>query len=1349
MADKRPQRTRSHEIEDLARGSFFEKKPAQWASNESRADYGWDILVTIPSAPQRVGDDFFVQLKGSDTVNYLSQTKELSHPLEVTTVNWLLAKPIPTMLAVCDVVASGKPIYWVWLRDAVERLQIINPAWKEQDTVTIRIPLVNTFNAESFASIEDEVKAQHELTRFGRELFRAVGNQSVGSVIEIERSDRTFQEQRHVLTRLHKVGLIGITETDQYLEAEVLTEPDLKLKEKVREVSILVSAYQEAAAARILDDVKDDIPTAPVAVKAAYTNCRAVLALHSGRDDEALGLFLAASALRPDDSKYAANVLATEYKIALISKNSVPADWDDRLSKLLDKTPDNETAIRLRAARLATAENLETAEQYLKQSVLWGEKKREALTTLAELYREQGKLDGALEVIEEAEKESTPGRDDALLFSLKGGLLLDKAVGLRTEDREEVLRGFGPANLDIGKLRASADAYLEACRLFTAQGYPQISETTFINAATVLQLLGEHDTVKRLSRSFLELHPDSGLVHESLAISLWQSGDPVTAVAHSRTAFKARPDTSQYYINYLVVLLATEDYEQLLQEASERQKSGFRSNREEHFTRAVSAIAYAEKGTFNLAEEQVKLLFESEESYADAVGAEIAVSRRRGIGDTELASLLRNHLKKSPDDPYILTILAHHLLPPSEATADELIRCLNVIREHRQLSPDEIFVLGRAYLVKDALDDAERVFRSGRVRFANDHRFVLELAHVAVSKGDEESAYNIMADCIKGVGTDPVHYWNLGLLARITGRLGESISILQKALSKERDPVVIRKIHFLLFDSKRRQGASAKELLRHVISFGELTKGDPDEEARFLMMAFLIPSDAQEFEDPEVREWAQKIRARLESFVTAHPKSRALRRLTLPQGTSDENQGLYFLAEVIALQLPQILASVQIELSARGRPFPLVFRKKFLGHGQSIFDYWELCTRSTEFSHAIHIWYEASDFAAELDAVTLTEPVCVDISALLTLQALGLLDDLQGIFPEIVLSRGTVRAIRGELTGLGNPHRMAIQLDAWLKANRTKLRIRPAYGVQDFESQPEGSYVWNGTIWTPVQKSFAQLLGDGVGESVIVAQNTGTALYCDDVAVRITATNEYHIPSFSTLALMNLLQSKKRISVANEAECLAKLITLNFRHVRFSANHLNDRLLKLLVSQERPIKVASLNADAILGVFLRQFGDREITDLSLIQVASDWWATLIGDNRIPDDIAAGLIASLTYKLSQRTLDNVLEGVAKNRPTYRIAIIWAFFMIRLYSSRKEDALPRVWSTLKTAATELASNEKELNHLLYEVIPIALYQMITKATYLDDNQKTIALVSIPQKFDPADRERFEAKISKLLF
>src|SRR5213594_921283 len=111
MNKKLPQRPRSHQVDDLVVASFLNKKPPQWVHNRSENDYGWDYLITIESLPGRVGNDFFLQLKGSESVNYLSDCQEISHPIEVKTVNWLLSKPIPAMFAVCDVAKADRPIY--------------------------------------------------------------------------------------------------------------------------------------------------------------------------------------------------------------------------------------------------------------------------------------------------------------------------------------------------------------------------------------------------------------------------------------------------------------------------------------------------------------------------------------------------------------------------------------------------------------------------------------------------------------------------------------------------------------------------------------------------------------------------------------------------------------------------------------------------------------------------------------------------------------------------------------------------------------------------------------------------------------------------------------------------------------------------------------------------------------------------------------------------------------------------------------------------------------------------------------------------------------------------------------
>ena len=50
------------------------------------------------------------------------------------------------------------------------------------------------------------------------------------------------------------------------------------------------------------------------------------------------------------------------------------------------------------------------------------------------------------------------------------------------------------------------------------------------------------------------------------------------------------------------------------------------------------------------------------------------------------------------------------------------------------------------------------------------------------------------------------------------------------------------------------------------------------------------------------------------------------------------------------------------------------------------------------------------------------------------------------------------------------------------------------------------------------------------------------------------------------------------------------------------------------------------------------------------------------------------------------------------------------MIRIFLSGKDDELPRIWSALKTAAADIVSDEKQFDHILYELVPMALYDII---------------------------------------
>jgi hypothetical protein len=77
MTRKFPKRTPQHKIGDRAPRVFNHKIPNSWTANPSGTDYGWDVLVTI-SRNEEVREDFFVQLKGSESPNYIDNEEFVS-----------------------------------------------------------------------------------------------------------------------------------------------------------------------------------------------------------------------------------------------------------------------------------------------------------------------------------------------------------------------------------------------------------------------------------------------------------------------------------------------------------------------------------------------------------------------------------------------------------------------------------------------------------------------------------------------------------------------------------------------------------------------------------------------------------------------------------------------------------------------------------------------------------------------------------------------------------------------------------------------------------------------------------------------------------------------------------------------------------------------------------------------------------------------------------------------------------------------------------------------------------------------------------------------------------------------
>ena len=107
--------------------AFQTARPRHWIMNPSTEDFGWDFLVNIPEGGQVRDLSFFVQVKGSEKPNYISNDETISLQLEVSTLKFLLGTGAPSMIVLRDTGKTSLPVYWVWVSAAVKQIQSLNP----------------------------------------------------------------------------------------------------------------------------------------------------------------------------------------------------------------------------------------------------------------------------------------------------------------------------------------------------------------------------------------------------------------------------------------------------------------------------------------------------------------------------------------------------------------------------------------------------------------------------------------------------------------------------------------------------------------------------------------------------------------------------------------------------------------------------------------------------------------------------------------------------------------------------------------------------------------------------------------------------------------------------------------------------------------------------------------------------------------------------------------------------------------------------------------------------------------------------------------------------------------------
>lgn len=155
-----PQRSTTHQLEEISERFLNNHLPRNWTSEKPKRDYGVDLKIDIFDETNAGGLELLVQLKATATgTNRTYETVRLS----TSTYNYLWDKLQVVMLI--KYVQSENKAYWLLLSEVPEPNQ-------SQQTFTIRIPKENDLENIDWQEIHGYVRTvtteKLEVRRRGR-----------------------------------------------------------------------------------------------------------------------------------------------------------------------------------------------------------------------------------------------------------------------------------------------------------------------------------------------------------------------------------------------------------------------------------------------------------------------------------------------------------------------------------------------------------------------------------------------------------------------------------------------------------------------------------------------------------------------------------------------------------------------------------------------------------------------------------------------------------------------------------------------------------------------------------------------------------------------------------------------------------------------------------------------------------------------------------------------------------------------------------------------------------------------------------------------------------------------------
>lgn len=997
-----PQTGDSQEIGQNAYDCLRAKRPKGWQLTELGGvnDFGFDLQVQI-SVKQQVVHPFRLQLKGTCSPQRSVDGRFLSINLSTTTLRYFDNTDEPVLLVLCDLSVDPEdprecPLYYVWIREELDRIQIGSVPLKQKEAA-IRVPTANVLDRTT--DLVDEVRKRHRLSRVGHALDTSVAGMdpSLGS------EDRVVMVE--AITR--NIG------TRSIVFAQALAEPatDVWVNPPRCSLAWLLTEAKSAVTSGNLDKCADLLRRASELVepssaleKAEYWHLTGRLHLARGDDEGASRAFKSAAETQPQ-AKYWAAWAESEMRRRFRTDqgqdysdvlDALPADADPALlgvkARLL-------AASRKHAEAIALLDTFEGAESLAARAVV------ETMFSNPEQAL-QACIDG---IALEEKREST-----RLLFLILRArarfniaLRSTRVEGSSGEDSEdEVLPPSGPIGVDAAALREAWADVEEAVSALEEVRWVSNAEFLIDLWVATASMLGKQGQILARVLTAARQRPQQAELQSAAETLAAQCGDFQAALeANSRL-----PDGNMKVLRRVLFLHELGKHRDCVELMAANIETVGRSHKLFGPALVQAALSADVMAKDPLVEAWRNILRSGDaENRAHAATLDYLLSLRRNPlqSGEALSDLTRVDEQLGHPKPTTL-LLFEELDPGSQTQAEQFLAVATRVRSTIRLSPMIAVRIGVAFATLGRWIDLLALCEEACREFEVTGRIRAFQALALDQLGRSDEARFILESMLAGGVDDGVAlntYVNIMVRWGFTEKAKAATElILERAESKERRVECVR----MLFNLEQHADPTSPRLVDLAFRMGALVSSDDEvEEGVFLGMVIAATS----FETAVIGDVRKvEFQARANAFFERFPQSKILRLVELPTEAGAEEM-LRSMKSAIGVSeaREQQRAQLEAQLQSGELPLPFAWRPRFaLGNVQDVVHLWELAKRSTANEKKLHLNMIGGQWEQRrAESFRLRTPL-FDLLTLFVLEDLDLLDKVFDFFPKVAISQATL-----------------------------------------------------------------------------------------------------------------------------------------------------------------------------------------------------------------------------------------------------------------------------------------------------------------------------------------------------